>query len=209
MGLFDDLENERKKSLLRPNSKSIDTEEKESTILQAGELVSIVRKVIDLNMMDAKSKKQFKDYRSRLRDAKWQLHNALGTTTPSNYAWSIAKCLEAMEKNILQSQPNGEWKVLDYDVDIRKDNGGDECVMLVVKFVDVTNSEDLQYQNGQPAMNINIRNGGLGKDVLAAIKAKGDSSDDGELKDLLKNLITVMAHNQKSTTESANDTAKE
>ena len=209
MGLFDDLENEKKKNLLRPNTKTIDSEEKESTILQAGELVSIVRKVIDLNMLDAKAKKQFKDYRSRLRDAKWQLHNALGTTTPSNYAWSIAKCLEAMEKNILQSQPNGEWKVLDYDVDIRKDNGGDECVMLVVKFVDVTDSEDLQYQNGQPAMNINIRNGGLGKDVMEALKSKGDSSDDGELKDLLKNLIAVMAQNTAANNESGKDTASE
>tara|TARA_R100000315_G_C5201136_1_gene118278 strand:+ start:288 stop:917 length:630 start_codon:yes stop_codon:yes gene_type:complete len=209
MGLFDDLENEKKKNLLRPNTKTIDPEEKESTILQAGELVSIVRKVIDLNMLDAKAKKQFKDYRSRLRDAKWQLHNALGTTTPSNYAWSIAKCLEAMEKNILQSQPNGEWKVLDYDVDIRKDNGGDECVMLVVKFVDVTDSEDLQYQNGQPAMNINIRNGGLGKDVMEALKSKGDSSDDGELKDLLKNLIAVMAQNTAANNESGKDTASE
>lgn len=209
MGLFDDLENEKKKNLLRPNTKTIDSEEKESMILQAGELVSIVRKVIDLNMLDAKAKKQFKDYRSRLRDAKWQLHNALGTTTPSNYAWSIAKCLEAMEKNILQSQPNGEWKVLDYDVDIRKDNGGDECVMLVVKFVDVTDSEDLQYQNGQPAMNINIRNGGLGKDVMEALKSKGDSSDDGELKDLLKNLIAVMAQNTAANNESGKDTASE
>ena len=209
MGLFDDLENERKKNVLRPNTKTIDSEEKESIILQAGELVSILRKVIDLNMLDAKGKKQFKDYRSRLRDAKWQLHNALGTTTPSNYAWSIAKCLEAMEKNILQSQPNGEWKVLDYDVDIRKDNGGDECVMLVVKFVDVTDSEDLQYQNGQPAMNINIRNGGLGKDVMEALKSKGDSSDDGELKDLLKNLIAVMAQNTAASNESGKDTASE
>jgi hypothetical protein len=209
MGLFDDLENEKKKNLLRPNTKTIDSEEKESTILQAGELVSIVRKVIDLNMLDAKAKKQFKDYRSRLRDAKWELHNALGTTTPSNYAWSIAKCLEAMEKNILQSQPNGEWKVLDYDVDIRKDKGGAECVMLVVKFVDVTDSEDLQYQNGQPAMNINIRNGGLGKDVMEALKSKGDSSDDGELKDLLKNLIAVMAQNTAANNESGKDTASE
>ena len=209
MGLFDDLENEKKKNLLRPNTKTIDSEEKESMILQAGELVSIVRKVIDLNMLDAKAKKQFKDYRSRLRDAKWELHNALGTTTPSNYAWSIAKCLEAMEKNILQSQPNGEWKVLDYDVDIRKDKGGAECVMLVVKFVDVTDSEDLQYQNGQPAMNINIRNGGLGKDVMEALKSKGDSSDDGELKDLLKNLIAVMAQNTAANNESGKDTASE
>jgi len=209
MGLFDDLENERKKNVLRPNTKTIDSEEKESIILQAGELVSILRKVIDLNMLDAKGKKQFKDCRSRLRDAKWQLHNALGTTTPSKYAYSIAKCLEGMEKNILQSQPNGEWKVLDYDVDIRKDNGGDECVMLVVKFVDVTDSEDLQYQNGQPAMNINIRNGGLGKDVMEALKSKGDSSDDGELKDLLKNLIAVMAQNTAASNESGKDTASE
>lgn len=209
MGLFDDLENERKKNVLRPNTKTIDSEEKESLILQAGELVSILRKVIDLNMLDAKGKKQFKDCRSRLRDAKWQLHNALGTTTPSKYAYSIAKCLEGMEKNILQSQPNGEWKVLDYDVDIRKDNGGDECVMLVVKFVDVTDSEDLQYQNGQPAMNINIRNGGLGKDVMEALKSKGDSSDDGELKDLLKNLIAVMAQNTAANNESGKDTASE
>ena len=58
-------------------------------------------------------------------------------------------------------------------------------------------------------MNINIRNGGLGKDVMEALKSKGDSSDDGELKDLLKNLIAVMAQNTAANNESGKDTASE
>jgi hypothetical protein len=100
-----------------------------------------------------------------------------------------------MEKNITQSQPNGDWRVCEYEVDLKKDSAKEECVMLVVKWIDASNQQDLQYSNGVPAMNVNINNSGLDKEVLEALTSKSESSSDEELKDLLKSLIGVMAQN--------------
>ena len=195
MGLFTELEDERKSKRLTSMKSKNEEADEESKVLQASELVSVVRKVLDLNQVDAKSRKVFKGYRSRLKDAKWQLHNFLGNVTASQFSNQVGMCLEGMEKNITQSHPNGDWRVCEYEVDLKKASAKEECVMLVVKWIDASNQQDLQYSNGVPAMNVNINNSGLDKDVLEALTSKSESSSDEELKDLLKSLIGVMAQN--------------
>ena len=66
--------------------------------------------------------------------------------------------------------------------------------MLAVQFIDAENQPDLMYRNGVPeTMNINVNTGGLSDDVVKVLKSK--STDDSELKDLLKQLIGTMASN--------------
>ena len=195
MGLFSQLEDEKRSKRPTTAKKENLGAEKQDMIHQASELLSLVRQVLDLNQIDAKSRKLWKDNRARLKDAKWQLHNSLGNVSQAIFTNQIGMCLEGMAKNIRQSQPNGDWRVSEYEVDIKKDAGGDECVMLVVKWVDASNMEDLQYSNGVPAMNINIKNGGLSKEAIEALTSKSESSSDEELKSLLKSLIGVMAQN--------------
>ena len=206
MGLFSQLEEEQRSKRPTTAKKENLGAEKQDMIHQASELLSLVRQVLDLNQIDAKSRKLWKDNRARLKDAKWQLHNSLGNVSEEIYTNQVGMCLEGMAKNIRQSQPNGDWRVSEYEVDIKKDPGGDECVMLVVKWVDASNMEDLQYSNGVPAMNINIKNGGLSKEAIEAITSKSDSSSDEELKSLLKSLIGVMAQNASAPTVQNEDT---
>jgi|TARA_R110000744_G_scaffold66792_4_gene136459 hypothetical protein len=206
MGLFSELEDERRSK--RPTTSKVaqGVAVKEDMILQASELILLVRQVVDLNQIDAKSRKLWKNNRARLKDAKWQLHNSLGNVSESIFTNQIGMCLEGMAKNIRQSQPNGDWRISEYEADIKKDAGGDECVILVVKWIDASDQEDLQYHNGVPAMNVNIKNGGLSKEALEAITSKSESSSDEELKSLLKGLIGVMSQNASVPTVQNEDT---
>ena len=206
MGLFSELEDERRSK--RPTTSKVaqGVAVKEDMILQASELILLVRQVVDLNQIDAKSRKLWKNNRARLKDAKWQLHNSLGNVSESIFTNQIGMCLEGMAKNIRQSQPNGDWRISEYEADIKKDAGGDECVILVVKWIDASDQEDLQYHNGVTAMNVNIKNGGLSKEALEAITSKSESSSDEELKSLLKGLIGVMSQNASVPTVQNEDT---
>ena len=64
-------------------------------------------------------------------------------------------------------------------------------MFLATQWVDIDNKPELQYQNGAPAVNVNISSPELPKELLAALSAKGGNDD--ELKGLLKDLIGAMA----------------
>tara|TARA_R100001082_G_scaffold54472_1_gene29810 strand:- start:3892 stop:4542 length:651 start_codon:yes stop_codon:yes gene_type:complete len=192
-----DQNQKRKLGTVGPKHNNEDN--KKSMVLQSSELVAIVRQVLDLNQIDAKTRKAWKHHRSRLRSAKWELAHTLGNVSAALFANQIGLCLEHMEKNISHSQGNGQWKLAEYEVDIRKDSNNMESVMLACKWVDALNKDDLQYHNGAPAMNVNVKAQALPTEVLDALAAKGDSSNDSELKSLLKDLIGVMAKEKVST----------
>lgn len=198
MSLLKEIKEQNQKRNLGTVGPKHNEEKEQGMILQSNELISIVRQVLDLNQLDAKTRKTWKHHRSRLRSAKWELAHTLGNVSAALFANQIGLCLEHMEKNIGHSQGNGQWKLAEYEVDIRNDSNNMESVMLACKWVDALNQEDLQYHNGAPSMNINVKAQALPQEVIEAITAKGDSSDDTELKSLLKDLIGVMAQDKAS-----------
>ena len=105
MGLFNELEDERKSKRLTSMKSKNEEADEESKVLQASELVSVVRKVLDLNQVDAKSRKVFKGYRSRLKDAKWQLHNFLGNVTASQFSNQVGMCWREWRKTLPSLNP--------------------------------------------------------------------------------------------------------
>lgn len=195
MSLFEDIADQNKNPFQdsRPKQTGGDTEPE---IMQSAELVGIARQVVEANQATPRARKNWKNNRFRLKSARWQLGNVLGNVNQSIFANMVGSSLEGMEKTISHAQGNGKWVVTEYELDIRRDSNNDECVMLAVKWVDSLDQPDLQYHNGAPAMNINIKNTGLSDDAIKALTEKSASSDDAELKGLLKQLIGAMAQKE-------------
>tara|TARA_R110000824_G_scaffold219291_1_gene406135 strand:- start:278 stop:832 length:555 start_codon:yes stop_codon:yes gene_type:complete len=158
--------------------------------------------------MDKKSKKEFSGYRTQLKKSEWKLKGMLNHVDDTIYRDQINKTIEGMLKHIKLVQPNGDWAVMEYETDIRKNVQGDDSIMLAVSFVDVRNEKDLKYRNGVPVVDVNVDVTGSNKELIEAIKSQSDNSDDGELKDLLKQFISMMAKKEMQEQQSSIKTKK-
>lgn len=172
-----------------------------SFIIQPSILMDILNDEMQTRCMDKKSKKQFSGYRTRLKKSEWTLKGMLNYVDEPLYREQIDKTIESMLKHIKLVQPNGEWVPYEFESDIRKNSSGDDSIMLAINFVDIRNEKDLKYQNGVPVVDINVDMTGSNRELIEAIKSQGESSNDQELKDLMKQFIAVMAQDKLSKTE--------
>tara|TARA_R100000655_G_scaffold104946_1_gene152692 strand:+ start:38 stop:700 length:663 start_codon:yes stop_codon:yes gene_type:complete len=177
---------------MRENA-SKDVEEK--FIVQPNVLLDILNDEMNSRLIDKKQKKQFAGYRTRLSKSEWRLAGILNYVDEPLYREQIGKTIQGMLKHIKLVQPNGEWVVLEYETDIRKNEGGDQAIMLAVNFVDAKNEQDMRYQNGIPAVDVKVDVSNSNKELIEAIQSQGVKSDDGELKDLMKQFIAAVAQN--------------
>mgnify|MGYP003154295133 CR=1 FL=1 len=174
-------------------------------IIQPNLLLDILNNEMSNRVIDKKQKKAFSDYRTRLKTAEWRLAGMLNYVDEEIYREQIDKTIKSMLKHIKLVQPNGEWVVLDYETDIRKNGAGDDAIMLAVNFVDARNENDMRYQNGVPQVDVQVDVTGSNKELIEAIQAQGANSNDQELKDLMKQFITVFAQNSVAKKESATE----
>ena len=188
MGLID--QSQEKKSPFE-NRTTQKPDDGTSRIMQSTVLLEVANQVLSLNTLPPKSKKRCANFRKKIGDTSWLLSGLMGNVDVSIWSNMVGKAIEGHEKTILHSQPNGTWKISDYEVDIRRDKANDERLFLATEWVDTDNQPELQYQNGAPAVNVNVKTPELPKEVLAALSAKGGNDD--ELKGLLKDLIGAMA----------------
>ena len=177
---------------MRENA-SKDVEDK--FIVQPNVLLDILNDEMNSRLIDKKQKKQFAGYRTRLSKSEWRLAGILNYVDEPLYREQIGKTIQGMLKHIKLVQPNGEWVVLEYETDIRKNEGGDQAIMLAVNFVDAKNEQDMRYQNGIPAVDVKVDVSNSNKELIEAIQSQGAKSDDGELKDLMKQFIAAVAQN--------------
>ncbi len=188
-------------------SEKAGSDKKINYIIQPTILLDILNDEMSKRCIDKKSKKEFSSYRTRLKKTEWTLKGMLNYVDEPLYRDQIDKTIAGMLKHIKLVQPNGEWVVLEYEADIRKNVSGDDSIMLAVNFVDTRNETDLKYQNGVPVVDINVDMSGSNKELIEAIKAQGENSNDQELKDLMKQFIAIMAQKemnaQKATMESS------
>lgn len=164
-------------------------------IVQPNVLLDILNDEMDSRLIDKKQKKQFAGYRTRLSKSEWRLAGILNYVDEPLYREQIGKTIQGMLKHIKLVQPNGEWVVLEYETDIRANEGGDQAIMLAVNFVDAKNEQDMRYQNGIPAVDVKVDVSNSNKELIEAIQSQGAKSDDGELKDLMKQFIAAVAQN--------------
>lgn len=164
-------------------------------IIQPTILTDILKDEMSSRVIDKKARKEFSSYRTKLETVEWRLAGTLNFVDEALYREQIGKTIESMLKHIRLRQPNGDWVIKDFEVDIRPNRGGDDAIMLAVEFVDTKNEQDLQYQNGVPLVDVRVDVSGSNKELIEAIQAQGSGSDDGELKDLMKQFIAAVATN--------------
>ena len=114
-------------------------------IIQPNILVDILKDEMNNRLVDKKMKKEFSGYRTRLKTAEWRLAGMLNYVDEDIYRVQIGKTIESMLKHIKLVQPNGDWVLLEYEVDIRNNKNGDQAIMLAANFVDSRNEQDMVY----------------------------------------------------------------
>jgi hypothetical protein len=180
-------------------SETAGTKKGPSKIIQTTEFMSQLRDVLDGHLIDKKTRKEWKNYRTRLKKAHWPLAGLTNKIDAEIWKNMCNGVLKAMVKNIRNSQPNGEWKLGEYEADIRPNPNGDESIIIACKWIDANNAMDLRYQNGVPALDVNINMADANKDLIEVLSKKQSKSNDDELKDLMKQFISAVAGN--TTTE--------
>tara|TARA_Y100000296_G_scaffold84231_1_gene116998 strand:- start:8 stop:682 length:675 start_codon:yes stop_codon:yes gene_type:complete len=202
MSLIDQAASERNVHKMRLNE-TAGTAPAQKMIIQPSELLSIMRAVLDDSMLDKKTKKAWDSYRKKIKTARWTLAGTLGSVHGDLWKEQIDVTLHSMVKNIVNSQPNGEWKLFDYEVDIRTGIDNVEAIVLACEWVDARNEQDLRYANGVPAVDVHVDVSNSNKELIEALNSRQESSNDEELKDLMKQFIATMASNaiEKSKSE--------
>lgn len=163
-------------------------------INQTSTLLNILNAELTSRKIATKAANKFKDNRSRLGDCSWCLHHLQGSVNEEIWRFNVNASISGMLKTIGNSQPNGDWQLVDYEVKIDHDKSNVERIFLVAKFVDADDAEDLQYMNGVPSTTINVKASPIPTELLEALSKKGDGDD--ELKMLLKQLVASMAQTQ-------------
>tara|TARA_R100001163_G_C5056880_1_gene193379 strand:+ start:1252 stop:1920 length:669 start_codon:yes stop_codon:yes gene_type:complete len=174
-------------------SESAGTKQGPPKMIQATDFMSVVRDIYESKSVDKKSKKEFKGFRTRLRKASWPLEGIMGKVDKQAWTEICEDTITYMVKNIRNSQPNGEWVLFNYEADIRLNHNNQESIIIACEFVDSENNQDLRYQNGVPAIDVNVNVADGNKELIEALNKKTEDSDDTELKDLMKQFIQVMA----------------
>ena len=194
MSLLDQAANNLSPYKMMISEKAGPTNEKKF-IIQTNILMDILKDEMSKRVIDKKARKEFASYRTKLEKVEWRLAGVLNFVDEEIYREQIGKTIEAMLKHIRLRQPNGDWVIMDFESDVRPNRGGDDAIMLAVKFVDTKNEQDLQYQNGIPLVDVKVDVSGSNKELIEAIQAQGASSNDSELKDLMKQFIAAVATN--------------
>ena len=174
-------------------------------VIQVSDLIKIARSVLDEELIDNRSKKEWKEYRTRINDTYWNLQTIAGSYPEPTWRAIIEAALNGLLKNVRHQQPNGNWRIYEYEIDVSPDKRGVERFVMAVRWVDAENKMDLEYRDGVPAVSVQVNAPSLPDEVINALSNK--DTNDGELKELLKNLIVVMGSNADTTSNEAETAA--
>ena len=169
-------------------------------INQTALLLRVVNEVFDEQRLSSENASNCEGFRTRLADASWPLHNLQGKVTEPTWANMINATIAGMKKTISNSQPNGDWKILNFDTKIEHDTDKIERFFLVVKFVDVDNNDDLQYRNGAPVTTtVNVQTNPIPQEVVDALTNR--QTDDSRLAGLIEQLVTAITDKTTTSTQ--------
>tara|TARA_R110002020_G_scaffold381224_1_gene592229 strand:- start:160 stop:822 length:663 start_codon:yes stop_codon:yes gene_type:complete len=196
MSLFDESKKER--NPFGERTKESSKSEAVPQINQTSLFLRVLSSVFDEQALLIDQSKNCDGFRTRLCDSSWPLHNLQGNVTEPTWANMINATISGMKKTISNSQPNGDWKILDYETKIDHDSSAIERLFLVVKFVDIENNNDLQYSNGAPVgATVNVQNSPIPPELIEALTNR--PNDDSRLAGLLEQLVEAISE---KTTES-------
>lgn len=132
----------------------------------------------DLQVSKLQAKK-FEGFRTRLYDEKVELSNVLGQVTRKIFSEMVNAIVRGQIEHLNHVQSNGDWQLLAYEHAVDVDANDNECILLVCKYVDASNSEDLQYRNGVESatqVNVNVQgNSALDARLIAILEKLSDA----------------------------------
>mgnify|MGYP003111905437 FL=1 len=196
MSLFEEAKKAKNPFGERAKTQSKDNEN--PMINQTSLLLRVLNEVFDEQKLSEDNAANCEGYRTRLGDTSWPLHNLQGKVTEPTWANMLNATIAGMAKTIRNSQPNGEWKMLNYETKIDHDADKIERVYLVIKFVDVDNSEDLSYRNGVPVTTtVNVQTNPVPQEVLDALTNR--QTDDSRLAGMIEQLVTALVDKSNTT----------
>jgi len=196
MSLFEEAKKAKNPFGERAKAQSKDNEN--PMINQTSLLLRVLNEVFDEQKLSEDNAANCEGYRTRLGDTSWPLHNLQGKVTEPTWANMLNATIAGMAKTIRNSQPNGEWKMLNYETKIDHDADKIERIYLVIKFVDVDNSEDLSYRNGVPVTTtVNVQTNPVPQEVLDALTNR--QTDDSRLAGMIEQLVTALVDKSNTT----------
>ena len=196
MSLFEEAK--QAKNPFGERAKVQSKENENPMINQTSILLRVLNEVFDEQKLSEENAANCEGYRTRLGDTSWPLHNLQGKVTEPTWANMLNATIAGMAKTIRNSQPNGEWKMLNYETKIDHDADKIERVYLVIKFVDVDNSEDLSYRNGVPVTTtVNVQTNPVPQEVLDALTNR--QTDDSRLAGMIEQLVTALVDKSNTT----------
>jgi hypothetical protein len=167
------------------------------TINQTSLLLRVVNDVFNQQILTPEHADNCEGFRTRLADSSWPLHNLQGKVTEPTWGNMVNATIAGMAKTIRNSQPNGDWKVLEFDTKIDHDTANIERLYVVVKFVDVDNNVELEYRNGAPVTTtVNVQTNPIPTELVEALTNR--QTDDSRLAGLIEQLVGAIA--EKTTT---------
>tara|TARA_R110000744_G_scaffold343840_2_gene449070 strand:+ start:7325 stop:7984 length:660 start_codon:yes stop_codon:yes gene_type:complete len=199
MSLFEEVE--RAKNPFSTSRSPDESKKKVSFINQTSSLLSVLNELMSSERVPVKKAKDCEGFRSKLGDCCWPLHNLQGKVTEESWRSIVKNSITGMLKTIRNSQPNGEWMLMDYEVKIDFSSDGIERLFLAVKFVDIDNTEELLYRNGVPVTTtVNVNTSPIAPEVIEALTNR--STDDSDLKDMIMQLVVALGsqHTSKDIT---------
>jgi len=189
MSLFEEAE--KTKNPFGSRNKADTTNQKVAYINQTSILLRIMNEVCSEQKVSSSKMKDYSSHRTRIGDCSWSLHNLQGNVTEPTWANVVNAALGGFLKTIKNSQPNGEWKLCDFETKIKTDEDNIEKLFFVAKFVDMENQSDLTYRNGMPVTTtVNVNASPVSAELIEALSAK--KTDDSDLKNLIKQLAEVL-----------------
>ena len=196
MSLFEEAK--KAKNPFGERAKAESKDNQNPMINQTSILLRVLNEVFDEQKLSEENASNCEGYRTRLGDTSWPLHNLQGKVTEPTWANMLNATIAGMAKTIRNSQPNGEWKMLNYETKIDHDADKIERVYLVIKFVDVDNSEDLSYRNGVPVTTtVNVQTNPVPQEVLDALTNR--QTDDSRLAGMIEQLVTALVDKSNTT----------
>lgn len=178
-------------------------------LLDAGTMVQIATDVLNERKAPQNLIDQWREegHRTQLKDSRCRLVNMLGEVIETHQWREIVNLTtDDMLKNIEHSQNNGQWRISDFEIELRNDGAGVKHYFVVVEWTDATNAADIIYENGIPkgTMVAKVQNTiSLPPEITAAL---GNSADQNKsidrLTDLMERLVSIEA-NRSDTTPTA------
>jgi hypothetical protein len=163
----------------------------DGSILDLDVLRTTIKDFMSEKQIDPEERGRVAGFRHRDHVERFGIADLLGHVDLDGFKFMLESMLKHQLKTITNSQNNGDWRVLDFDVDVRT-IGTVRNLLVGVRWVDVSNQRDLQYSNGQPSINVTVENNsGDTQALLNALKEQRSGSDP-ELKELIKLLAAKL-----------------